>query len=182
MSVALGLPDDVVEEGCRLMHSAFNEGFLVGRSIERVASAGVYAAIRLYDYPRLLVDVARVSKFGRFLIARSYWKLVRDLGLDPEVKNPLIYYSRYISQMCLTSDIEQRGNELLSKAVEQGLSSGRSSRGLIGGVIYAAVRVEGGHVTQRRISEVIGVSCRTIRDRFKEVMREICGREPITTE
>jgi len=80
-----------------------------------------------------------------------------------------------ISKERLLSEAEATGfrMEILEKAHEKGLTSGRGPTGVAAAAIYLATILCNNRRTQRSIAEVAGVTEVTIRNRYKELAEKL---------
>lgn len=170
MGAALGLPDHVRETAAVIFRRAHDEDLLVGRSIEGVATASLYAAARQADTPRSLDEFAPVSRIDKQRIARTYRYINQELGLAVQPATPESYLPRYTSELDCSDVIERRAHELLEAARRDGVHSGKNPVGLAAAAIYAAGLVTGDQLTQTEISSVTDVSAVTIRNRYPELL------------
>ena len=72
MASALGLPTSCRETAGMLYRRAVEEELLIGRSIEGMATACLYAAARQHGTPRTLVEFTTVSRVEKLPIQRAY--------------------------------------------------------------------------------------------------------------
>ncbi|PSQ10617.1 transcription initiation factor IIB 2 [Halobacteriales archaeon QS_5_70_15] len=170
MASAVGLPDNVRETASVVYRRALGDNLLPGRSIEGVATAAVYAAARQAGVPRSLDEVAAVSRVEKAEIARTYRYVARELGLEIEPADPGSYVPRFASALGLSEETEARARQLLDRAREAGVHSGKSPVGLAAAAIYAGALLSNEKVTQSEVSEVADVSEVTIRNRYHELL------------
>ncbi len=170
MSSALSLPDAVRETASVIYRRALEEDLLPGRSIEAVATASLYAAVRQTDTPRALEEVTGVSRVDPKRVKRAYRYVVRELGLAVDPTGAEAFLPRFASDLDVDGAVERRARELLAAAREQAVHSGKSPVGLAGAALYAAGRLVNQPVTQAEVSEVAGVSEVTVRNRYKELL------------
>ncbi len=170
MASALGLADPVRETASVIYRQALEEGLLPGRSIEGMASAALYAAARIEGVARSIDEVAGVSRVEGLEIERAYRYIVGELDLEIQPTNPLEYIGRFASELGCRDETERRARELITAAVEEGLHSGKHPVGIAASALYAAGKLTGEDIVQRRVSEVTDVSTVTIRNRYRELL------------
>ncbi|MEF8831300.1 MAG: transcription initiation factor IIB [Halobacteriales archaeon] len=170
MASALGLPEDVRETAAVIYRRALEEDLLPGRSIEAVSTASLYAAARQAGVPRTLDEFDAVSRVDQLEVQRAYRYVVRELGLGVRPADPEQYVDRFASELGLSEDARRKARELLTKAKEDGLHSGKSPIGLTAAALYAAPRMAGESVTQAEVGDVTDVSEVTIRNRYQELL------------
>jgi transcription initiation factor TFIIB len=170
MASALGLPETVRETASVIYRRALNEGHLQGRSIEGIATAGLYAAGRLAGTPRTIDEMAAVSRVEEIRFERAYRYIVRELGLEIAPADPESYVPRFASDLDVSDEAERQARELLNAAKMEGIHSGKNPVGLAAASLYAAGLVTKENLTQEAVSEVAEVSAVTIRKRYRELL------------
>ena len=172
MASALSLPRDIRETAALIYRRAVDKNLIRGRSIEGVASAALYAACRECGVPRTLNEITSVSRVSKKEIGRTYRFIVRELSLSLSPVSPTSYISRFCSELNLNEDVKTKSLEILEKAKEKELTSGKGPTGVAAAAIYIAAILSGDKRTQREVSEVVGVTEVTIRNRYKELTDE----------
>jgi len=177
----LGLPRYVEEEAAKLYREAARKGLIRGRSIEAVIAACVYAACRLLKVPRTLDEIAEVSRVDKKEIGKSYRFVVRHLNLTPKKLfiKPTDYVNKFADELDLSERTRKRAIEILEKASELGLTSGKSPAGLVAAALYIAGLLEGERRTQREVAEVARVTEVTVRNRYKELIEKLNLKIPV---
>lgn len=169
MSSQLGLPKKVREITSKIYREAVKENLIRGRSIEGVVSAVLYAACRKTQIPRTLEEIAEVSHVDKKEIGRSYRFITRELDIHLPPTDPANYVSRFGSELGVSGEVRTRAIELIKKAQEEGLTSGKGPSGTAAATLYLASIMEGERKTQREVAETAGVTEVTVRNRYKEI-------------
>ena len=86
---------------------------------------------------------------------------------------PQDYISRFWSQLNHSSDVQIKAIEIIKKALNKELTSGRGPTGMAAAAMYIASILCGECRTQREVSEISGVTEVTIRNRYKELAYEL---------
>ncbi|GAB3685484.1 transcription initiation factor IIB [Salinarchaeum chitinilyticum] len=175
MASALGLPENVRETASVIYRRALDEDLLPGRSIEGVATASLYAAARQAGTPRSLDELEEVSRVDKMELTRTYRYVVRELGLEVQPADPKQYVPRFVSDLGLSDEVERRARQLLDRAQDVGVHSGKSPVGLAAAAVYAASLLTNEKVTQNQVSDVADISEVTIRNRYKELLEAAEG-------
>ena len=176
MASALGVPDATREMASVIYRRALSEDLLLGRSIEAVAAAVLYAACRQETIPRSLNEITPVSRVDRKEIGRCYRYLSKELGLEIEPADPKQYVPRFASKLDASTDIQEKAKEIIDVGTEAGLLSGKSPTGFVAAAIYAASLLCNERVTQQRVAEAANVTEVTVRNRYQEQL-EAMGLE-----
>ncbi len=169
----LSLPKSAREEAAVIYRKAVEKGLVRGRSIESVVAAAIYAACRILKIPRTLDEVAEYTKAGRKEIARCYRLLLKELGVGVPIADPIDYISKIGSQLGLPGKVMKRAAEILQEAKKKGITAGKDPSGLAAAAIYIAALIEDERRTQKEIAQVAGVTEVTVRNRYKELAREL---------
>jgi transcription initiation factor TFIIB len=171
ISDRLGIPTPITEQGVRLYRKATDADLIRGRSIDAMAAAAIYAASRLSGYPRNPDEMAEASGVDRRTLLRCHRVLVSKLRLKPTSPHATDFIARIASDLQLPPTVEAHARDMLRRADEAGITSGRSPTGLAASAIYVASHDQGHPRTQKRVSEVSGVTEVTIRNRSRELAK-----------
>ncbi len=173
MSSTLSLPRNVRETAAVIYRKAVRKNLIRGRSIVGVTAAVLYAACRQCNVPRTLEEISNITEISKKEIGRNYRNISRDLELKLLPTTPQDYISRFCSRLDLSNDVQTKTMEILKKASQKELTSGRGPTGLAAASLYIASVICGERRTQREVSEVAGVTEVTIRNRYKEIAKKI---------
>ena len=172
-SSSLGLPRSIRDNACGIYRNAVGHNLIRGRSIETVVSASIYVACRRCDVPRTLDEIASVSKVTKKEVGRTYRFLSRELNIKLEPTSPADYVPRFASKIGLSNEVQSKAIEIIEKAKQNGLTSGKGPTGVAAAALYIASVLIGERKTQREIAEVSGVTEVTIRNRYKELSEKL---------
>jgi transcription initiation factor TFIIB len=106
-------------------------------------------------------------------IGRNYRNISHKLELKLLPTTPQDYISRFCSRLDLSNDVQTKTIEILRKASQKELTSGRGPTGLAAASLYIASVLCGERRTQREVAEVAGVTEVTIRNRYKELAKKL---------
>ncbi|UTF52769.1 transcription initiation factor IIB [Natronosalvus rutilus] len=187
MCDALEYGKNVEETASVIIRKAVDEELHLGRSIEAVASAAVYAAARIDSRPCAWEDIVIISRLedeGR--IVRTYKALNRELALEVEPPS----YRTHVNPVAekLNTAINLAGDEeddnideepgkvtredrlaaqqLVEKAQQTGAASGKDPRCLAAAAIYVVLEDE---FTQREFTEYAAISRPTLQKHAAEL-------------
>ncbi len=169
----LGLPENIRESAAFLYRRCVEKGLIRGRQIESVVSAVIYAVCRQYGIPRTLDEIAVVAEIPKKEIGRTYRLITQALGLKVPLTNPRFYISRFVTSLKLSGETQEKAVELLDKAIEKGLISGRGPMGVAAAAVYIASVLTGERRTQKEVADVAGVTEVTIRNRYRELKKSL---------
>ena len=169
----LKLPGSVEEEAARIYTMAVQRGLVRGRSMESVVAGALYAACRRHEIPRTLDELSEASGIDKKEIGRTYRFITRELGIRILPSNPIDYIPRFTSALKLNADTQTKAVEILEKAQKIELTSGRGPTGIAAASLYVAALINNEKRTQREVADIAGVTEVTIRNRYKELLREL---------
>jgi transcription initiation factor TFIIB len=174
LSSQLGLSRSIKELAALLYRKLIVSKRVRIRSIEATVGASIYAACRLRKSPRTLEEIATLSRINKKKLGSYYRLLVTKLNLRMPVSEPANYVPRFISELNLPGEVQTKVLEILDQAKKtRGLVTGRDPRGLAAAAIYIASILTGNRITQREIAKASGVTEVTIRNRYKELVRQL---------
>ena len=174
VSSYLRLPSSVEEEASRIYTLAVQKSLVRGRSMESVVAGALYAACRRHDVPRTLDELAEaVSSVEKKEIGRTYRFITRELNIKILPSNPADYIARFASSLKLSAETQSKSIEIIERAQEVELTSGRGPTGIASAALYVAALINGEKRTQREVADVAGVTEVTIRNRYKELLEKL---------
>ncbi|MEM4598623.1 MAG: transcription initiation factor IIB [Candidatus Diapherotrites archaeon] len=169
----LNIPESLVEASALLYRKTVEKGLIRGRLIEAVVAAILYAVCRTYQVPRTLNEMAEASGLTKKEIGRTYRFLVRELKFDVPLTNPVHYIPRFATELNLSGEVQEKGREIIEKAIKKGLISGRGPTGVAAAAVYIASLLLAERRTQKEVANVAGVTEVTIRNRYRELKKEL---------
>ena len=173
VSSFLKLPRSVEEEAAMIYTQAVQRGLVRGRSMESVVSGALYAACRRHEVPRTLDELSEASGIEKKEIGRTYRFVTRELGIKILPSNPADYIARFASSLKLAAETQSKAVEILEKAQNSELTSGRGPTGIAAASLYVSALIHGEKRTQREVADVAGVTEVTIRNRYKELLEKL---------
>ena len=179
VSSFLKLSASVEEEAARIYTLAVQRGLVRGRSMESVVAGALYAACRRHELPRTLDELSEASGIDKKEIGRTYRFITRELGIRIMQSNPVDYIPRFASALKLNAETQSKAVEILEKAQKEELTSGRGPTGIAAASLYVAALINNEKRTQREVADVAGVTEVTIRNRYKELLRELKLKDEI---
>ena len=169
----LGLPENIRESAALLYRQCVKNNLIRGRPIETVVNAALYATCRSAGMPRTLDEIAQISGVPKKEIGRAHRVISHELGLKIPLTDPAGYVPRYVAALKLSGDAQEKSMELLRSAMKKGLVSGRSPTGVSAAAVYIAAALVGERRTQKEVANVAGVTEVTIRNRYRELKKEL---------
>ena len=169
----IGLHRQVREEAAMLYRRAVQDNLVRGRSVEGVAAAALYGACRRCEVPRTLSEITEASRASKKEVGRTYRYISRELKLNLQPASPSVYIVRFCRELELPGYVESAAINILNQAIEAELTSGRGPTGVAAAAIYIASVVYDQRKTQKTIADTVGVTEVTIRNRYKELAKNL---------
>jgi transcription initiation factor TFIIB len=159
----LDLSSNLRDRACQLLRTAQSEDLLKGRSIERVATACVYAACRCTQTPRTFEDVAEPACIDPDTLQRTYNTLNTALGIPSPPRPPVAFLPRFTSDLDVPDSVRTTARDLATRANEATIAIGCNPSAFAGACLYYAARSHEFQVTQAEVAEVAATCGATIR-------------------
>ncbi len=173
LSSLLSIPEKTREGSLKIYREAWEKDLIHGRSIEKILAASMYMACRKHNVPRTLDEIEDATRVGRKDIIKTCKLLASRLGMRLAPTSPLEYISRFCAKLNLKKRVEERAMEIVQKALEKDITSGRGPTGIAASAIYIAAILCNDRKTQKEVAEATGVTEVTLRVRYKEIAREL---------
>ncbi|MBW6451969.1 MAG: transcription initiation factor IIB [DPANN group archaeon] len=175
----LNLSSSVHEEVARLYEKAVTKGLVRGRSMESIITALIYAIAREHGSPRTLSELSAASGIEKREIGRAYRYIARELKIRILPATAKEYIPRFSSLLGLSGEVQARSKEILDKAADEDIISGKGPTGIAASALYIAAVLGGEKRTQRDIADVVGVTEVTIRNRYKDLVEKLGIEEEV---
>jgi len=175
ISSRLALPESVVEHTAYLFRKIVAKRILAGRSTTAALCATVYIACRLTNTPRTLQDISNAGNIKKKNLQRVYRFLAKELEVYPQSYNPIEFVTRLAKAVNISEKTERLAFKILSIAQKNNISTSKNPMAMAAAAIHRASIIKKEKVSQMRISEVSGISVVTIRDRSKEIKKNMGG-------
>ncbi len=169
----LGLPENIKESAALLYRRAVKEELIRGRLIESVVAAVIYAICRIHAIPRTLDEIAKASGIEKKEIGRAYRFIKVELNVNVPLTDPSQYVPKFAVALKLGAAVQEEAIKLIKKSVKKGLISGRGPTGVAAAALYIASAIHGEKRTQKEVADVAGVTEVTIRNRYRELKKEL---------
>jgi transcription initiation factor TFIIB len=170
---SLGLPENIKESAALLYRKVVKAELIRGRLIESVVSAVIYAICRIHGIPRTLDEIAKASGIEKKEIGRAYRFIKVEMDIDVPLTDPSEYVPKFASALKLGPPVQEESIKLIKRSVKRGLISGRGPTGVAAAALYIASAMHGEKRTQKEVADVAGVTEVTIRNRYRELKKEL---------
>ena len=169
----ISLPKPILETASIIYVKAFKNQLIRGRSIRGIAAASIYLACRKCGIMRTFDEVAQSSGLDRKKVGRCYRFIVKELREFIPASSPSHYISRLSNHLGLAGKAEIIALSILRASKKMHLISGKTPIGLAAAATYMASIMVSDRRTQREIAEEAGITEVTIRNRYKEILKNI---------
>ncbi len=173
MTSMLKLPRTVRENAAVIYRKAASQNLVRGRSIDGVVAATIYAACRQCNVPRSLTEITEKTDISRKEIGRNYRHLAHQLNLKLLPTSPLDFLPRFCNKLDLGYEVQEKAQQILKRAINEELTSGKGPTGLAAAVIYMASILCEDRRTQQHIAKVAGITEVTIRNHYKALAEQM---------
>lgn len=167
------LPQSVKETAAHLYRKAVTQGLIRGRTIQTVVASAIYMACRQCNVIRSLEDVAKAATVTRKEAARNYRYLYKQLQPEVPQVNKDMLITKFVSKLKVSGIPEQLCRKIMDQAKKERLTIGRAPEGITAASLYIACRLSEEHRTQGEIAKTAQITEVTIRNRYKELMKNI---------
>lgn len=171
MAGALNLPKNVLETASIVYRKALKNDLIRGRGRKELAAAALYLACRQCKVTRRLYEVAEASGMEKKKLGRAYRFLIKKLNLSVPPTSISRYISKFSSELTLNGKTEEFAHKIMVKANRLRLASGKGPVGLAAAAIYIASAILDERRTQREVAETANITEVTIRNRYKELLK-----------
>jgi len=173
LASALGLPENIKEAAALLYRKAVKKELIRGRLIESVVAAVVYMICRVHNIPRTLDEISKSAGIEKKEIGRAYRFLKNELDIHVPLTDPSQYIPKFATALGASPKVQDEAVKLIRKALKKGLISGRGPTGVAAAALYIASALSGEKRTQKEVADVAGVTEVTIRNRYRELKKEL---------
>ncbi|MBD3194629.1 MAG: hypothetical protein GF317_06200 [Candidatus Lokiarchaeota archaeon] len=169
----LNFPERVKKAAVKLYKRVYRKKLLRGRSINGMISACAYYVCKDEKVPITLQEILEEASISDNIVKKCYKILVRELHLKSTNIDPVSLIPRYCADLKLPIDIEKESVGMLKNFINTNPICGKDPKGLCAGAIYLVAKLKNKKVSQKEISNVVGVTEVTLRSRYKELLRSI---------
>ncbi|MBN1803369.1 MAG: hypothetical protein JW891_17795 [Candidatus Lokiarchaeota archaeon] len=174
----LQIPNVVARNALKIYQSVVRKKLTVGRSIESLLSASMFAAMRIHEIPLTMSEILEITNIPHKKCIKNFklilLEVLPSLNLKVNNLNASSYINRFIEELKLPMQCRNYAIKLLKQAKERGYNtSGKDPKGLAAAFIYSASKVFGEKRTQKEICEIAQVTQLTLRKRRTELSKYI---------
>ncbi len=169
----LELSKDTQEKSEKIIEEARDKELISGRSFNTVLGGIIYIVAREEREPRTLDEISEAVREDKRDVGKAYRYIGRELELQIVPPRPEEFAERFSAKLGLSEEVALNSKELTRKAREKDLISGKSSKGIAAASIYIAAYQEGEKRSLNEMAEILNITTVTIRERAKDLVREL---------
>ncbi len=175
----LGIPKACIDEAMSIYEQVLQKGLVRGRSVEAIVAACLHMACRKLGMPRSLDEISQYTRASKKEVARCFRLIARELGIKLPLSDPRLYVPRIVEQLKLSGEVMKEAIRILEEAKKKGLTAGKDPAGLAAAAVYIAALLKGEVRTQKEVAMAAQVTEVTVRNRYKELARELKIKIPV---
>lgn len=164
------LGSSVTEKAAYIYRKSVEKKLIHGHTISGIVAASLYIAIRETETPRTLKEVSEISGIERSKLSNCYRVIVRELDLRIPVVDPRRLLTGIARRVGAPEKTERVALEILRRAIEMGVSSGKNPTVMAATALYVAGVQQSSGITQKELEIAAGITLLTIRYRSRELV------------
>lgn len=173
ISTNLNIPYHARINALNLYKRVLKSDILRGRSIKGMVVACLYYACKERKIARTFQDFVDESPEEIQIIKKCYKKMMKKLQLKTIITNPKHLIPRHAKALKIPPKIEKKIIDLISQYTKTSRVQGKNPKGLCAGAIYLVCKMSKFKISQKLISEEVGITEVTLRSRYKELLNYI---------
>jgi len=170
----LGISENIKQRGAEIFRECEKYKMMRGRTTTVFSAACLYAASREEGTSKTLTDFTNACYARRSDISAYYRLIIKTLDIKPNIMSPISYISRIGSNTMPPINVktQQQAVRLLEKIHSK---EGKDPVGLAAAALYYCCCLKGWDYTQRTIALAAGITEVTIRNRIKDMLKQLKG-------
>ena len=173
LSGKVSISPPIKEKAAVIYRKALDKGLVRGRSINSIVAASLYVACRKSGAPKTLSEIAEASLVDKKDVARCYRLLLQDLDFHMPISDPLTYVSKIAEKTRISGKTQGAAITILAEARRKRFIAGKDPKGLAAAALYIACLQKNEKTTQKDMAEAAGVTEVTVRNRYKELKKQL---------
>lgn len=173
----LNLPDSAVYQAKQIYKLSYQNDLYRGRPLNSILGASVYISSLLVDDPRTPSTISSSFEIGEDELFDTYRHFKKNLDIPVPIADPTAYLQEIQDELELPSNVIDQAEEIIELSRENNKVSGKSSTGVAAASVYIAANDQDIDITQSELSETVGVTTVTIRNRYKDQQELISSKD-----
>lgn len=172
----LGIPDTIAEDALRIYTQTVKKKLTMGRSIDTLLSASIFAALRIHGIPRTVEEITKVAQIPKKKVIKSYrlilMEILPQLNLKVQHFSADRYVDKFNDELGLSMKVRNVAVKLIISSKEHGFNTaGKDPKGIAAAAIYLGSKICNENRTQKEISKLAKVTEVTLRMRVKDLQK-----------
>ncbi len=173
LSSQMGIPRKAGETAALIYRKALNKRLIMGRRIESMVAASLYLSCRIHRIPRQLDEVVDETSIDRKALSKCVRRIIQNVDVHIPLPSARNLLPRISADLEMEGKTVQRASDIIRQAEKKGITAGKDPGGITAASLYIAGIIENDRRTQREIADASNVTEVTIRNRYKEIVREL---------
>ncbi|MCK4369575.1 MAG: hypothetical protein KAW03_00780, partial [Candidatus Lokiarchaeota archaeon] len=142
----LGIPDPVAEDALRIYTQTVKKKLTMGRSIDTLLSASIFAALRVHGIPRTAEEITKVAQIPKKKVIKAYRLILMEvlpkLNMRVQHFTSERYVDKFNEELKLSMKCRNIAVKIIKKARESGFNSaGKDPKGIAAAAIYIGSKI-----------------------------------------
>ncbi len=172
----IGLPDIVIDDAIRIYKAAVKEKLTMGRSIDILMAASIFASMKIHGIPRVVEEILRAIDVSKKKVVKAYRLLLMEILPQLKIQvthlGPVRYIDKFGADLGLPMNVRQDAVKILRKARKNGLLiEGKDPKGLAAAAIYISAHLHQTPRTQHKIATLSHITEVTLRVRCRDLKK-----------
>lgn len=169
----LGLSAAIVEKTAYIYRKVVARRLVRGRTILGMLAACLYLSCRETETPRTIKDIALKSDIKRKDIARSIRLIILEFDIRAPIFDPMKCIAKIANISKVSEKTKRQAFEIMSMANRSKIPAGKNPMALAASILYIACKETAENKTQRDMAKAAGVTEVTIRNRVRDLGRNL---------
>ena len=166
----LSISIQVLEKASDIYRKLLEKNHLKGHKIDTLCAAAVYISCRQLNYLISLGEIVKASGSDKKDVGKEFRFLIKKLNIK-------ISRGKYIKPIISTKKFSKEDliliNRMLLIAQEKRFTIGKNPNAITASACYLVSQLVGRKITQRKLSEEYHITQTTIRNRYKELLKQL---------
>ncbi len=172
----LGIPDTVAEDSLRIYTYTVKEKLTMGRSIDTLLTASIFAALRVHGIPRTIDEIVKIAQLPKKKVVKAYrlifMEVLPKLNLKVQYFDPERYVDKFIEDLHLSMKVRNYAIDMIDRAKKNGfIIAGKDPKGISCAAIYLGAKKYNEPRTQKEIADLSNITEVTLRMRCKDLLK-----------
>jgi transcription initiation factor TFIIB len=170
----LNLPnsDLIKNEVGMIVNKLYRKNIIKKKNMRAMIAAVIITTLKNHNIPLNTREILNLCQVTQREAWKALLKIHRDSGerIRLNVVDPLSYVRQYSCLLEVTPETESLAMKLVTTAKNSGITSGKGPQGIAAAALYIASILMNEKQTQQNISEKLGVTEVTLRNRYRDLI------------